>query len=298
VSDPHAYVERQRARIDAALDAAFPLDAADPHRLIEAIRYSLLGGGKRIRPLLLLAACEAVGGDAERAMPYACAVELIHTYSLIHDDLPAMDDDSLRRGRATSHRVFGEALAILAGDASLTEAFGVLTAQAARAARPRRALRAMHEIAEAAGVRGMVGGQAADIAAEGAMPDLATVEFIHVRKTGALLLAAVRAGALLGGAPAPALTRLTRYGECLGLAFQIADDLLDAEGSTETTGKTPGADALRRKATFPAVLGAPAAKQRARELLAQALAAVESFDTRADPLRHLARVVVERACGP
>jgi geranylgeranyl diphosphate synthase, type II len=298
VSDAEAYAESLRARIEAALGAYFPLDPAHPHRLTEAVRYSLLGGGKRIRPLLLLAACEAVGGAASRALPYACAVEMIHTYSLIHDDLPAMDDDALRRGRATNHKVFGEGLAILAGDALLTEAFSVLAHSAEQDPRPHEALRALREIAEAAGARGMVGGQAADLAAEGATVDLATVEFIHVRKTGALMLAAVRAGALIGGARPPAFDGLTRYGECLGLAFQIADDILDAEGSTGMTGKTPGGDGIRHKATFPAVLGLPAAKQRARELLAQALDALAGFDAQADPLRAIARWAVGRACAP
>ena len=291
-----AYLERQRARIDDALAEYFPPDRAHPHRLIEAVRYSLLGGGKRIRPILLLAACEAVGGAAERALPYGCALEMIHAYSLVHDDLPAMDDDALRRGKPTSHLVFGEGLAILAGDALLSEAFRILTASAERDPQPRRVLRAVREIAEAAGPRGMVGGQAADIAAEGGAPDLATVEFIHVRKTGALILAAVRAGGLIGGAHAPALKRLTRYGECLGLAFQIADDILDAEAPSSVTGKAAGRDDARHKATFPAVLGLPAAKQRARELLEQALAALGGFDARAEPLRGLARLVVERAC--
>lgn len=298
MSDVDAYAESMRARIDTALAAYFPSDSAHPHRLIEAVRYSLLGGGKRIRPLLLLAACEAVGGAASRALPYACAIEMIHAYSLIHDDLPAMDDDALRRGRATNHKVFGEGVAILAGDALLTEAFAVLAQSAVQDPRPRQALRALREIAEAAGARGMVGGQAADIAAEGAAVDLATVEFIHVRKTGALLLAAVRAGALIGGARARALGGLTRYGECLGLAFQIADDILDAEGSTGMTGKTPGGDGIHHKATFPAVLGLPAAKRRARELLAQALDALGRFDARANLLRAIARSAVGRACDP
>ncbi len=293
-----AYLERQRARVDTALAECFPLDRTHPHRLVEAVRYSLLGGGKRIRPILLLAACEAVGGAPERAVPFGCALEMIHAFSLIHDDLPAMDDDALRRGHPSSHVVFGEGLAILAGDALLTEAFRLLALSAERDPRPRRALRVVREIAEAAGVHGMVGGQAADIAAEGAAPDLATVEFIHVRKTGALILAAVRAGALIGGARAPVLRRLTRYGECLGLAFQIADDILDAEAPTSVTGKAAGRDGARHKATFPAVLGLPAAKQRARELREQALAALEQLGERADALRDIARFVVGRACAP
>jgi geranylgeranyl diphosphate synthase type II len=293
-----AYLQSQRARVDAALDAYFPSETRHPHRLIEAVRYTLLSGGKRIRPILLLAACEATGGDAARALPYACAIEMIHSYSLIHDDLPAMDDDALRRGQPTSHVIFGEGLAILAGDALLTEAFRVLAESAAADPEPRRALRAVREIASAAGAHGMVGGQAADLAAQGGEPDLALVEFIHVRKTGALLLAAVRAGALVGEATETMLSSLTRYGECLGLAFQIADDILDAEAAPGLTGKVPGRDGILRKVTFPAALGLPAAKQRARELLEGALDAIAGLDARAEPLREIARFVVGRACQP
>jgi geranylgeranyl diphosphate synthase type II len=291
------YLGRQRQRIDAALEELFPADATHPHRLVEAVRYSLLGGGKRLRPILVLAACEAVGGEANAALPAACALELIHAYSLVHDDLPAMDDDALRRGRPTTHVAFGEDTAILAGDALLTEAFALLARHALRAADPHAYVHAMSEIAEAAGARGMIGGQAADLAAEGQAVDLATVEFIHVRKTGALLLAAVRSGARLGGADAATLQRLTRYGECIGLAFQIADDILDAEGATAETGKAIGRDQALNKATFPAVLGMPAAKQRARELRAQALAALESLPAAADPLRDIVHFVVARAVG-
>jgi geranylgeranyl diphosphate synthase type II len=291
------YVAERRQRIDAALEELFPLDPAHPHRLTEAIRYSLLGGGKRLRPILALAACEAVGGEVEAVMPLACALEMIHAYSLVHDDLPSMDDDALRRGRPTVHVAFGEGLAVLVGDALLTEAFGQLVRAAERARRPRRVLQAAREIADAAGVRGMVGGQAADLAAEGAPADLATVEFIHVRKTGALLLAAVRAGALVGGASAAQLRRLTRYGERFGLAFQIADDILDAEAPMARTGKSEGRDGERRKATFPAVLGLPGAKARAHELRDAALAALRDLPESADPLRALVRFVVDRAAG-
>jgi geranylgeranyl diphosphate synthase type II len=290
-----AYLRERRERIEAALARCFADDERHPHRLVEAVRYSLLGGGKRIRPILTLAAGEAVGTPPEAAMPFACAVEMIHTYSLVHDDLPAMDDDRLRRGRPTNHVVFGDGLAILAGDALLTEAFALLARAAADSREPARAVQAMSEIAEAVGARGMVGGQAADLAAEGRDADLETVEFIHVRKTGALILAAVRAGALVGGADEPALRRLTRYGECLGLAFQIADDIRDAEGAPDT-GKDTGRDRALRKATFPAVLGLPAAKRRARELRDRALAAVADFPPTADPLRALAQLAVDRAC--
>jgi geranylgeranyl diphosphate synthase, type II len=298
VSALDVYLERQRARIEAALAEYFPAEPTHSHRLVEAIRYSLLGGGKRIRPILLLAACEAVGGADERALPYGCALEMIHVYSMIHDDLPAMDDDALRRGRPTSHVVFGEGLAILAGDALLTEAFHLLMVSAERDPDPRRAMQAVREIAAAAGAGGMVGGQAADLAAEGHLLDLPAVELIHVRKTGALIRAAVRSGALIAAANPAQLERLSQYGECLGLAFQIADDILDAEAPTSVTGKVPGRDNALHKATFPAVLGLPAAKQRARELLDRGLEALSSFDDRADPLRDIARLVVGRACAP
>jgi geranylgeranyl diphosphate synthase type II len=292
------YLLQRRRLIERALARYVPLPGARTATptLLKAIRHSLLAGGKRIRPVLALAAAEAVGGDPPRVLPFACALEMLHTYSLVHDDLPAMDDDDLRRGKPTCHVVFGEAVAILAGDALLTEAFRIM-ADAALADGTHRtaALRAMQEIAEAAGARGMVGGQVADIEAERTEPNLALVEFIHVRKTGALLLASVRAGALLSGASAGALRQLTRYGECLGLAFQIADDILDAASTTHVTGKRTGRDQARHKATFPAVMGLPAAKERASDLLTQALDALAGFGHRAEPLRAIARFVVGRA---
>lgn len=292
------YLERKRRQIDRALEQYVP-PSSPPDRLNEAMRYSLLSGGKRLRPILALAACEAVGGTTDLVLPFACAIEMIHTYSLIHDDLPAMDNDELRRGRPTNHVVFGEALAILAGDALLTEAFRVMGEAVLAAGNcQRRALQVLTEIATAAGARGMVAGQAADIATEDAPADLPLVEFIHVRKTGELIRVSVRSGALLGGARPGELRHLTRYAEFLGLAFQIADDILDEEGSLQTTGKIGGGDRQRHKATFPAVLGLPASKRRAQELLDQALAELESFDHTAEPLRQIARLIVARACVP
>lgn len=290
------YLERQTRRIDRALERCIPAHPQHPSRLTEAIRYSLFGGGKRLRPVLVLAATEAVGGAWQRALPFACAIEMIHTYSLIHDDLPAMDDDPVRRGRPTNHIVFGDALAVLAGDALLTEAFRVMADALSSGGYGRAAARVVSEVAIAAGLHGMVGGQAADIAAEGSVPDLPTVEFIHVRKTGALILAALRAGALVGGARAAPLRLITRYGELLGLAFQVADDILDVEGGVGVTGKVPGRDDTRRKATYPAVMGVPAAKQRAQELCDGAVVALAPFARGADPLRALARFVAARAC--
>jgi len=292
------YLARQQRRVDMFLDQCVPAPAVgDP--LVQAMRYSLFSGGKRLRPILAIAAAEAVGGALRTVLPFACALELIHTYSLIHDDLPAMDDDALRRGKPTSHVVFGEGIAILAGDALLTEAFRVM-AEAARTSSlsPRRTLQVLSEVAQAAGVRGMVAGQAADLCAESMPPELPMVEWIHIRKTGALIRAAVRTGALLGGAGTAQLHRLTRYAEFLGLAFQVADDILDTEGALHVTGKTRGRDQVRQKATFPAVLGMATAKQRARELLATALDELRPFKRQADPLRGIARFTVGRACPP
>jgi geranylgeranyl diphosphate synthase type II len=262
------------------------------------MRYSLFAGGKRIRPILLMAAAESVGGTVRSVLPYACALEMIHTYSLVHDDLPAMDDDNLRRGRPTTHVKFGEAMAILVGDALLTDAFRVMVEAALRAREPSRALAAIREIAVAAGAHGMVAGQVADMKAEGVEADLPTVEFIHVRKTGAIILASVRAGALLGGAAPWQLRRLGRYGERVGLAFQIADDILDSEGSTALTGKMQGRDKERRKVTFPVVVGIAAAKQRTLELIEDAVAELAPFSEAAAPLRAVARFIAARACGP
>jgi geranylgeranyl diphosphate synthase type II len=228
----------------------------------------LLAGGKRIRPILVLASAEVAGAPARVAMPFACGLEMIHTYSLVHDDLPAMDDDDFRRGRPTSHRVFGEGLAILVGDALLTEAFALMAS--ARGVRPDRVLRAMAAIAIAAGETGMVGGQALDLAAEGARVGLATVRGIHRKKTGALLQAAACVGALVAGAPAALLRRLGRYGEHLGLAFQIVDDVLDATGTAAELGKTPGKDEAAGKVTYVSLYGL----DRARELADQARARV------------------------
>lgn len=289
------YLAARRRRVNLFLERCVPL-SLQPEKLAQAMRYTLLSEGKRVRPILAIAACEAVGGRTARVLPFACALEMIHAYSLIHDDLPAMDDDDLRRGRPTNHVVFGEGMAVLAGDALLTEAFRVMGEAARAGARQRQAVQALLEIAKAAGAYGMVGGQVADIAAEGTEPDLPTVEFIHVRKTGALIRAAVRAGALLGGARPRQLRYLTRYGELIGLAFQVADDILDAEASTAFTGKNTGRDQERQKATFPAVLGLPAAKDHARSLLADALETLKPLGARAEPLAGLARFVVARAC--
>jgi len=285
------YLAERCAWIDAALEAALPAETVLPASLHRAMRYSIFAGGKRLRPVLLLAACEAVGGDPRAALPAACAVEMVHTYSLVHDDLPAMDDDDFRRGRPTSHRVFGEATAILAGDGLLTQAFIQLSNGDYP---PELAVKLVGILAHAIGSQGMVGGQVADMEAEGREVELPLVEYIHAHKTGALLLACVQLGALVGGADEEALRALTRYGEAAGLAFQIADDILDVTGTLEEIGKDAGSDQARNKATFPAVLGVEAARRRAGELQQLALDAIRPLGERARPLAAIADYIVDR----
>ena len=294
--DLKSYLKEQCVLVDAALDRYLPRDTEMPTSLHGAMRYSMFAGGKRVRPILMLAACTAVGGDVCAAIPVACAMEMIHTYSLIHDDLPAMDDDDFRRGRPTNHKVYGEAIAILAGDALLTEAFVLMSHQDTVSRIPADRIGAViHEIAFCAGSHGMVGGQVVDMESEGKGDiDLPTVQYIHTHKTGALIKASIKAGALIGGAKAEQLAALTKFGEAVGLAFQIADDILDIEGTTEQIGKDAGSDQARGKATYPAVMGLTAAKERATELMEMALEALRNFGAEADPLREIARYVIER----
>ncbi len=269
------------------------LDNASP-TLKEAVSYSVFAGGKRIRPILAIAAAQAVGGKEKDALYAGAAIECIHTYSLIHDDLPAMDDDDLRRGIPTSHKVFGEAVAILAGDCLLTKAFSLLSDASLFNADSGRLLKVAHEIAEAAGERGMVGGQTLDIEAEQKETDLASLEFIHVRKTGALIVASVRAGSILGGGTEQQLSSLTEYARNLGLAFQITDDVLDVTSTKEKMGKATGKDHVKGKATYPALLGLTESKARARQLIDRALVSLSDFNDSAEGLRAIARFVIER----
>ena len=294
--DLKQYLKEQCARIDTALDKYLPKETELPHSLHKAMRYSVFAGGKRVRPILMLAACQAVGGDTARAIPAACAMEMIHTYSLIHDDLPAMDDDDFRRGNPTNHKVFGEAIAILAGDALLTEAFKLISdPRSAGNCDPTAQLAVIREIATCAGSYGMVGGQVVDMESEGNREiDLATVQYIHTHKTGALIKAAVKSGAILGGADEKQLAAITRYGEAAGLAFQIADDILDIEGTTEEIGKDAGSDEARGKATYPAVMGLSAAKEEAQAMMDEALQALDVFGVEAEPLREIAKYIVKR----
>jgi geranylgeranyl diphosphate synthase type II len=290
------YLEEKCRLVDEALEKYLPPGDELPSSLHKAMRYSVFAGGKRVRPILVLAACEAAGGNAEDALPAACAMEMIHTYSLIHDDLPAMDNDDFRRGKPTNHKVFGDAVAILAGDALLTEAFILLSSPEFGASLdPAKRLEVISEISRCAGSRGMIGGQVVDMESEGKPSiDFATVEYIHTHKTGALIKASVRAGALLGGADVEGEDALVRYGQAIGLAFQIADDILDIEGTTEQIGKDAGSDLERGKATYPAVIGLVDSKRRADDLVRVALDALSVFDTKADPLREIANYIVKR----
>jgi geranylgeranyl diphosphate synthase type II len=289
-----AYLNDRRDIVEDALQRYLPDEDSMPQELHTAVHYSVFSGGKRIRPILCLAALEACGGDIATGMPTACALELIHTYSLIHDDLPAMDNDDFRRGKPTCHKVFGEAIAILAGDALLTEAF-VLLSQAQKVRFPaERRLAVIQEIARAAGMAGMVGGQALDMLAETVEPNFTGLEQIHRRKTGALIEAAVKTGAILAGAGEEKIQAICRYGTHVGLAFQIADDILNVEGDSSLMGKNTGSDATRGKVTYPALLGLEQAKARLAEAVETAIDAIAAFDARALPLRVIARFIMER----
>ncbi len=280
------FLEEKARKTERALEARMAAWPNAPETLLKAMRYSLLAGGKRLRPALALGAAEIIAGEDAPALPAACALEMIHTYSLIHDDLPAMDNDDFRRGRPTSHKVFGEASAILAGDGLLTMAFDV--------AAECGDLRVVREIAQAAGAEGMVGGQQLDLEAEGRALTLDALRQIHARKTGALIRVSVRVGAMIAGARPEQLDALTCYGEHLGIAFQIADDILDITGDAGTLGKPIGSDAVNQKATYPALLGLEEARALAHEAAAAALEALAPFGREADTFRALARFVVER----
>jgi geranylgeranyl diphosphate synthase type II len=296
--DLNSYMSSRRGVIDRALRRYFTAHARRSETIYRAMRYGLFPGGKRIRPILTLAAGEVFGGRQRDLVPFACAIEMIHSYSLIHDDLPALDNDDLRRGAPTAHKVFGDGLALLAGDGLLTEAFHVLSAPSmARALSPELILELIHELSQAIGVAGLVGGQALDLEAENRDADLATVEYIHVKKTGALILASVRIGARVGGAKAGELKRISRYGEFLGLAFQIADDIVDYQGegvgARGLSEHSPRKE--RKKATYPSVIGLVQAKDQLKELLQQSARELASFGARAEPLRAIARYVAKQA---
>jgi geranylgeranyl diphosphate synthase type II len=328
--DIKTYLKEKRELIDSYLKSYFSV-TRKPSVLHEAMSYSLFAGGKRIRPILALASYEACGGDPKDIIPFASALELIHTYSLIHDDLPAMDDDELRRGKPTSHKVFGEAMAILAGDALLTEAFYMLSSMEVQSSKfkvqsledigqpvqpltfnlqpstkdfesqsasggpnPEQILKIVREVAMAAGASGMVGGQAQDILSENSEPDKDTLHFIHLHKTAALITASVRMGPMLAGSDEGTINALTRYGENIGLVFQIIDDILDIEGDPKELGKSAGLDKRKMKMTYPSLLGVEGSRQKAQDLISEAINALRIFSSEADPLREIALYLIKR----
>ena len=288
----NAWIKRTQALIEKSLRASVPAATTKPATIHRAMRYSLLSGGKRLRPLLCCAASEACGGTARQALPAACAVEMIHAYSLIHDDLPCMDDDKLRRGKPTSHIIFGEGMAVLAGDALLTEAFAVLAQAKPRARYVASDL--VTELARAAGSRGLIAGQVADLEAEGRKPSEPALYFIHAAKTGMLLRAELKLGALSAGATKVQVNALDRFGFALGLAFQIQDDILDATQNAKRLGKTAGKDAAAGKMTFPALFGLEKSQALAAQWTDEAIASLKSFGPRGETLRALAADLLQR----
>jgi geranylgeranyl diphosphate synthase type II len=292
--DLQAYLKVKRTAVNTFLENLIQ-DVNAPPRIVAAMHYSVTAGGKRLRPILCLAAAEAVGGRSEDALYAGCALELIHTYSLIHDDLPVMDDDELRRGKPTCHVAFDDATALLAGDALLTLAFEVLSQERSRSrATDAERLRVIHMVSTAAGYGGMIGGQMLDMAAEGRSVALPDLERMHRLKTGAMIEAAVGVGAILGGGDSIQIQQLKRYAANIGLAFQIMDDILNVEGDPNLLGKAVGTDQDRQKSTYPSLLGLDDSKALAAEIVDNALMAIELFDTKADPLRILARYIIER----
>ena len=292
--DLHTYLKAHNERINRALESLLAT-TAKVDRILEAMTYSLMAGGKRIRPVLCLAAAEAAGGDPEDAMPAACALEMIHTYSLIHDDLPAMDDDAMRRGKPTCHTAFDEATAILAGDALLTLAFQTLSSiELTQEQQAAKWLGVIQLISHAAGYCGMIQGQMLDMASESKQLTLAELKSMHRLKTGALIEASVISGAILGGLNSTRISMLENYAQSIGLAFQVTDDILNVEGDPEVMGKAVGTDKLRNKSTYPSLLGLEESKDFAAQLITDALQSLESFDEKAEPLRAIAKYIVKR----
>ena len=289
------YLKTNKITIDAALEQLLPPEDEFPNQLHKAMRYCLMASGKRIRPILALAAAEAVGGDPKAIIHESCALELIHTFTLIHDDLPAMDDDDYRRGILTTHKVFGEAMAILAGDALLTEAFNILSLGFKRGAhKADQILEIIKVVADASGSKGIVGGQVADLESEGKVIEEKALEYIHNHKTGSLIAASVILGGTLGGGSEEEIKHLKHYGESIGLAFQIKDDILDIKGSAEEIGKKTGSDENKSKATYPRIVGIDEAEKRQWELYLEALDSLKPFDAKADSLREIGLYIIER----
>ena len=291
--DLSTYLVERKAIVEKALDSSISI--VYPEKIYEAMRYSLLAGGKRLRPILCLAACELSGGNIEMAMPTACALEMIHTMSLIHDDLPTMDNDDYRRGKLTNHKVYGEDIAILAGDGLLSYAFEFVATQTQNVL-PQKVLRVIARLAKACGAAGLVGGQVVDLASEGiSQISEKTLNFIHTHKTGTLLEASVVCGAILAGASQTNLQRLSRYAQNIGLAFQIVDDILDITATTEELGKTAGKDLAAQKATYPVIWGLEKSRFQAQKLVDNAKAELEVFGEKVMPLIALADFIISRS---
>lgn len=286
--------DQLKAKVEAGLHRFLPEETVLPSSIHRAMRYSACDGGKRLRGVACLMAYSLFKENVEDALPMACALEMVHAYSLIHDDLPCMDDDDLRRGKPTNHKVFGEAIALLAGNGLLTQAMETVLCYTPSSVEPERTLRALEELVKASGTAGMLGGQVMDMEAEGQTVTLSCLKEIHRRKTGALILASLRTGAIMAGAGEADLNDLTTFGSGLGLVFQIVDDLLDVTGTTEQLGKPAGSDEKNAKATYATICGIDASRQLAEDELSKALNALERFGSRAESLRQLARYVVHR----
>ncbi len=289
--DLKAYLTQRAALIEAALDSALPV--VYPEQIYESMRYSLMAGGKRLRPILCLATCEMLGAPATLAMPAACALEMVHTMSLIHDDLPAMDNDDYRRGKLTNHKIYGEDVAVLAGDGLLAYAFEHIAIHT-EGVPPQQVLRVVADLGRAVGAAGLVGGQVVDLASEGKAIDESTLTYIHLHKTAALLEVSVTSGAILAGAQQPLVEKLKRYAQRIGLAFQIVDDVLDITSTAETLGKSVGKDVAAQKATYPSLWGLEASQQKADELISEAIAELEDFGESARPLIAIAQYITAR----
>lgn len=289
--DLKTYLTQQAQQVEAALDQSLPMRY--PEQIYEAMRYSLLAGGKRLRPILCLATCQMLGASESVAMPTACALEMVHTMSLIHDDLPAMDNDDYRRGKLTNHKVYGEDVAVLAGDGLLAYAFEYIATQTKGAA-PEQILKVIAQLGKAVGADGLVGGQIVDLASEGTAVNEETLTYIHMHKTAALLEVSVTSGAMLAGADAGAIEQLSRYAQHIGLAFQIVDDVLDITSTPETLGKSVGKDVAAQKATYPSLWGLEESQRRAEQLIVEAISALDSFGASAEPLRAIAQYITAR----
>ncbi|MFT9493661.1 polyprenyl synthetase family protein [Anaerosolibacter sp.] len=288
-------LHKKAEQIDLALEEILPKEIGHQDIIFQSMRYSVFAGGKRLRPILMLAASDFVGGNEKDVLPFCCAIEMIHTYSLIHDDLPAMDNDDFRRGKLTNHKVYGEGIAVLAGDGLLNYAYEIMLKSILHGgADSKRKIMAMEEIARAAGIYGMIGGQVVDLASENKQIDGETLDYIHNHKTAALIIAAIRAGAIIGGADDHTLKCLTEYGKCIGLGFQITDDLLDIFGNEEKLGKKVGSDIENNKSTYPSIHGVDQSIAKVNELFHRSVAVLQEFDTKSAFFMDLADYLVKR----